>query len=187
MLIYQLQQQKYSPTLLISLLYSYSDSFSLITVHDTRERAKPVVRKSGFKNSFWSFLPLGPWGSGLTSISSKYEWCELKSTYAYFGDYGNYEDVHCQKRKIICWLSTSWVTTKMLFLTLNCTQRVIKLKMRTHGFFTEAWTSQPVCLGPGWVWLFTSSLLTSGAQTRNLSHPHTCTLDHLVCTVQFSL
>lgn len=128
MLIYQLQQEKYSPTLFISLLYSYRDFFPLITVAWHKgKRAMPVVRKSGFKYWFCSFLTVGPWGSQLTSASSKCELCELKSTIHTLGIMAIIRKCTVKKRKTMNWLSTSLVTTKTLFLTLKYTHSVVKL------------------------------------------------------------
>lgn len=166
MLIYQLQQETYSPTLFISLLYSYSDFFPLITVawHKGR-RAMPVVRKSGFKYWFCSFLTVGPWGSQLTSASSKCELCELKSTIHTLGIMAVIRKCTVKKRKTMNWLSTSLVTTKTLFLTLKYTHSAVKLTIRTHGFFTE-WIPGPPDLSV-WSWLvmiiyqFTSHIWSS--------------------------
>ena len=60
------------------------------------------------------------------------------------------------------------------------------LQIRTHGFFAESLGPRPLCVGPGWLWLFTSSLLTPGGQSRNLFHPYMCALYHLASAVPFS-
>lgn len=165
MLIYQLQQEKYSPTLFISLLYSYRDFFSLITVAWHKgKRAMPVVRKSGFKYWFCSFLTVGPWGSQLTWASSKCELCELKSTIHTLGIMAIIGKCTVKKRKTMNWLSTSLVTTKTLFLILKYTHSVVKLTIRTHGFFTES-LGLPTSLCWSWlvmiIYQFTSHIWSS--------------------------